>query len=542
MTPRVSLVLVGHDQGPWLTLALRSVRAQTFRDYEIIAVDSGSHDDSLAILERESVGPWPGRYVHFGTPDNVGLSRGRNLGAQEARGEFLLFVDADDELAPTFLEKTVGALEADPGASFAFTDVELLGAYRGFLAKRPFDLPELLHSNRIVVTTLMKRSLYVELGGFDPANFGYCEDWDFWIRALKAGHRGVHVAEPLFRYRRRFGSLVDYTGRMDQAIRAHLTVKHAELHAAHVVDSARRFLSALPDDWLAWPPMSKPSEFRSVYARHRGNVFVGLGYVRALLNEDDCEGAQEVLDELSALHGTPAGAKLQAEIDCVRTSKGSGAAIIECLPPAWTGKLTPTERAQLGSSLDLLRGPDRVDAALLLGASQVRRAALSSGGGPGAVATGIEIEADNGGWVRLTSVRADAEARSWLATLRGACPRVLIVVGLGLGHLLDVLEADGADVRVLALEPEPATVPWLLSRRDWTRWLSEDRLALAWRQPYVAIEDVLSRWGVSDRPTLLISPALQRHRGGAVVWIRAALERAIQAGGSATGKPGDHAA
>ena len=318
-------MVVGHDQGQWLPLALASLRAQTFRNFEVIAVDSGSADESARILGLESTATWPGRYVHLGTPDNVGLSRGRNLGAHEARGTYLLFVDADDELAPTFLQKTVAALESDPGASFAFTDVELLGAYRGYLTKRPFTLPELLQSNRIVVTTLMRRELYVELDGFDPANFGYCEDWDFWIRALKAGHRGVHVPEPLFRYRRRFGSLVDYTERMQVAIRVYLTVKDADLHPPMVVASAHRFLEGLPDGWLRWPPMSRAADFRSVYERHRGNVFAGLGYLRALLSEGDYDTSRLVLDEMTDLAGSAARARLEAEINCGQASRAAGA-------------------------------------------------------------------------------------------------------------------------------------------------------------------------------------------------------------------------
>jgi hypothetical protein len=530
-SPRVSIVLVGHNQGEWLPLALRSFRAQTLQDFEVIAVDSGSSDGSRSSIARASEEPWPHRYVHMGTPDNIGLSRGRNLGAREACGEYLLFVDADDELAPTFLEKTVAALERDRHASFAFTDVELLGAYRGYLTKRSFTLPELLHSNRIVVTTLMKRSLYVELDGFDIDNFGYCEDWDFWIRALKAGHHGVHVAEPLFRYRRRFGSLVDYTGRMEQPIRAYLTVKHAELHREPVVESARRLLARLPDGWLRWPPMSASSEFGAVYERHRGNCFVGLGYLRALLTEGDCATSQRVLDEMNDLGGSETRTRLQAEIDATRAtrdagSRGAGAAIVDSLPAAWIESLTSEERSHLSGNLDQLPPGDRVDAAVRLRSPQLRRVTARTRGAAGASA-GIELESRDGGWVRLTSVRPEAEARSWLATLQGPCPRHLVVVGLGLGYLLDVLESDGVDVRVLAIEPEPATVPWLLARRDLSRWLDEDRLVLTWRQPYPTIEDVLARWGVSGRPATLVNPALQRHRGGAVVWIRAALERAV---------------
>src|SRR5262245_11441670 len=116
--PRVSVIMPVFDAGRDLEQAVRSVAAQTFSDRELVIVDDGSHDSTtLAILETAA--RQPGVSLHR-TP-NGGPSRARNLAIERARGAYLLPLDADDWLEPTFLEKTVPLLDAAPAVGVGHT-------------------------------------------------------------------------------------------------------------------------------------------------------------------------------------------------------------------------------------------------------------------------------------------------------------------------------------------------------------------------------------------------------------------------------------
>lgn len=106
--PLVSVVIPNYNYGRTLRLCLPAVQRQTYPNLEIIVVDDGSTDDSVAVAESFGV-----RVVHTG--GRKGVSTGRNIGAAEAAGQILFFLDSDVELAPDAVEQAVAALEADPG-------------------------------------------------------------------------------------------------------------------------------------------------------------------------------------------------------------------------------------------------------------------------------------------------------------------------------------------------------------------------------------------------------------------------------------------
>src|SRR5262245_28434263 len=111
MIPRVSVIMPVFNAGRWLPQALASVEAQTFRDFELVIVDDGSTEDRTRRL-LDVAARRPGITVH--RTDNRGPSHARNLAIERARGPYILPLDADDYLAPTFLARTVPVLDAHP--------------------------------------------------------------------------------------------------------------------------------------------------------------------------------------------------------------------------------------------------------------------------------------------------------------------------------------------------------------------------------------------------------------------------------------------
>jgi len=201
--PQVSVVIPCYKQAQYLPAAVRSVLAQTFREFEVIVVDDGSPDDVVGAL-AEFAGD---RRVKLLRQANKGLAGARNAGIAASVGELLLTLDADDEIASTFLAKTVAVLEADSTTAIAYTDIQHTrldgdGKRRDLnvTETRDYDFDLLLKSNLFINTALQRRVVWEAVGGYNPnMEWGY-EDWNYWIDAGKRGFCGARIAEPLFRY------------------------------------------------------------------------------------------------------------------------------------------------------------------------------------------------------------------------------------------------------------------------------------------------------------------------------------------------------
>ena len=107
--PAVTVVLPFYNVEPYIGECLDSIAAQTFHDYEVVAVDDGSQDGSLAVVEERAARDHRIRVVRR---ENGGLGAARNTGVKHARGTFLTFVDSDDALPPRAIEALVGSARA----------------------------------------------------------------------------------------------------------------------------------------------------------------------------------------------------------------------------------------------------------------------------------------------------------------------------------------------------------------------------------------------------------------------------------------------
>ena len=199
--PDVSILVPYYNMGRWLPETLRSLQAQTFEDYEILLVDDGSTDPASQRLVDELEGTPKLRIVR---KQNGGLSSARNAGLREARGRWILPVDPDDLLAPTFLEKTVDVMSRSPKLGYTTALVSYftedprkpVGGWVPWGMERDALCLENVAST---CTALMERELVEELGGYDEWLTSF-EDWDVFCRhggARLRGHGHPRVPLPL---------------------------------------------------------------------------------------------------------------------------------------------------------------------------------------------------------------------------------------------------------------------------------------------------------------------------------------------------------
>ncbi|QDS88344.1 GalNAc(5)-diNAcBac-PP-undecaprenol beta-1,3-glucosyltransferase [Rosistilla ulvae] len=114
LAPRITVIIPTFNRERWLPRSIASVQNQTFQDWELLVVDDGSTDQSMALLE--SFAAEDARIQVLRNCRGKGVSGARNTGIDAARGDYVAFLDSDDEWMPSHLEKSLVALDQYDGA------------------------------------------------------------------------------------------------------------------------------------------------------------------------------------------------------------------------------------------------------------------------------------------------------------------------------------------------------------------------------------------------------------------------------------------
>lgn len=211
MRRSVDVVIPVFNGALYIGQALHSVLAQDLLPAQIIVVDDGSTDATAQIVQRFSDAPVPVRY-HY--QPNRGLSAARNAGIRLCTGEYVAFLDADDEWYPHKLASQMelfsrgewdnlgavycryDAIDAEGCISTRHFIVEPDPLNRGYIFERLLDANLITGSGSGI---LMRRACFDSVGGFDE-EFRACEDWDMWLRLAQA-YQFDYVDQKLVRIR-----------------------------------------------------------------------------------------------------------------------------------------------------------------------------------------------------------------------------------------------------------------------------------------------------------------------------------------------------
>jgi Glycosyl transferase family 2 len=211
-----------HNGARFLRQAIDSVLSQTYRDLELLVVDDGSTDDSVAIAG--SVGD--PRLRCLSGHGHRGLVRTLNTGLRAATGDYVARLDADDVARPDRIEKQVALLDRDPAVALVGSLARLIderGAATG-IVRRPVSALAirwyaLLENPLIHSAAMFRREVVAALGGYDES-LPLAEDLDLWGRMLQQ-HGVANIAEPLIDYRRWSSSVMSKVEADTHSERAH---------------------------------------------------------------------------------------------------------------------------------------------------------------------------------------------------------------------------------------------------------------------------------------------------------------------------------
>ena len=209
--PLVSVIMPAYRTTATIAEALDSVLAQTYGNYEIVVVNDGCPDSEA--LERVLV-PYRDR-IRYLTQENRGLSGARNAGIRAAEGELIALLDSDDAFLPEYLDRQVSFLARHRDVDVVYPDALIVGEGPN-VGRRSMELNPstgrvtfesvVRQDCNVRVFVTARRSIFERVGLFDE-DLRSSEDFDMWLRILKAGGRIAYHREVLVRYRVRPGSL-----------------------------------------------------------------------------------------------------------------------------------------------------------------------------------------------------------------------------------------------------------------------------------------------------------------------------------------------
>lgn len=214
MNPSVSVIVPVYNAQPYLRQCMESLVGQTLREIELICVDDGSTDGSGDILAEYAARDERVRVI---TQGNAGSGAARNRGLREAHGKYIAFVDADDEVAPRYLELLCHALEEHPTADFSWCEYrrqyepeDTSAKVSAVLCPRPLE-HHLLRRRPFLPSLVTGRLFRVSLlqGLEFPETIKWGEDILFLYNALHLAKDGVCVSPRLYMYREHEESLVN---------------------------------------------------------------------------------------------------------------------------------------------------------------------------------------------------------------------------------------------------------------------------------------------------------------------------------------------
>ncbi|MFA6176262.1 MAG: glycosyltransferase, partial [Phycisphaerae bacterium] len=235
----VSVIVPCYNQAEYLTAAVESVVAQTYSHWEIIVVNDGSTDPTRE-AGRQLQARFPAHRIRLVEKENGGLADARNAGLHFAKGEYILPLDADDMIAPTFLEKTVNLLEENSQIAIAYTDWVYFGAMEGRRNAIDWNVQHLCEKeNLFTCTSLFRKGAWDGVNGYNTNMTKGVEDWDFWISCAEKGYVGQRIPEALFYYRAKDQSMITEVQPFVPVMFARIILNHPKLYAQELVEKAK---------------------------------------------------------------------------------------------------------------------------------------------------------------------------------------------------------------------------------------------------------------------------------------------------------------
>lgn len=266
--PAISVITPCFNDGKFLHLPLESVRAQSFQDYEHIVVNDGSTDVETLRALKEINDP----HVRVIDQLNTGLPGARNSGIREAKGQYILPLDADDKIPPHALARLHAELEAHPHTAVVYGDYQLFGSSERLVRTGNFNTYRILFANCLPVCSMFRRAAWEDVGGYTETMKGF-EDWEFWIKLTEKGYTFRKIDEVLYYSQRHEANMWLRDRGKWRSLVAQIRQFHPQLYSREHLAEQRRVNRVT---WLEEVVYRLPPPLRYALRQHLSPSLIGV--------------------------------------------------------------------------------------------------------------------------------------------------------------------------------------------------------------------------------------------------------------------------
>lgn len=179
--PLVSIIIPVFNDEKHISETIDSVMNQSYKNWECIIVNDGSHDKSSEIVLKKIENDI--RFQLF-NKENTGVSDTRNFAISKTKGEYILPLDSDDLIGKDYLLEAIKIFSKKPNTTLVYCKAKYFGDKSGVYKLSEYKYEDLIVNNSIFSTAMFKKSDFLNTKGYDKNLVHGLEDWEFWIQLL----------------------------------------------------------------------------------------------------------------------------------------------------------------------------------------------------------------------------------------------------------------------------------------------------------------------------------------------------------------------
>lgn len=258
----LSIIIPCYNDYLYVATAVNSALQQTWRNKEIIIVDDGSSAQTKKVLNG-----FLSNNIKLITQNNQGTSAARNNGIIKSNGKYILVLDADDYFEPEFAEKAIEVLISGSNIKMVTCFGRWFESDKKSVVHKPAGggIDKFMYQSAAFGSTLFKKKDWERIGGYDEKMKLGFEDWEFYIRLLKAGGVSYVLPEILFHYRKTENSRNSLANTKKYEIWEYIFLKHADLYIQDYERMIGKFMSRLQQLENEKDRLRKKPDFRLGY-------------------------------------------------------------------------------------------------------------------------------------------------------------------------------------------------------------------------------------------------------------------------------------
>lgn len=223
----ISIIVPCYNGAEYLRETLDCLQKQTLENWECVIVNDGSTDNSLEIMKEYAAKDKRYKYID---KKNEGPSIARNVAISVSDGKYILPLDSDDLIAPSYVEKAVEYLEKHPSTTLVYCRARYFGDSDEEWLLPEYEYDQLLFANQIFCSCVYRRSDYEKTGGYNTNMKQGLEDWDFLLSLLNRDSEVYRIPEILFYYRKHVVSRTTEANKHTQDLYNRIVANHIDVY------------------------------------------------------------------------------------------------------------------------------------------------------------------------------------------------------------------------------------------------------------------------------------------------------------------------